>query len=44
MPVDNHFANGGTLSVLLALSVLTTVILFAGLAHYGSYADAPHSG
>ncbi|WP_426420539.1 hypothetical protein [Bradyrhizobium genosp. A] len=42
MPKDNHFANGRTLSVLLdrtllALSAVTTAILFAWLLYYSSY-------
>ncbi|WP_156433560.1 hypothetical protein, partial [Bradyrhizobium retamae] len=42
MPRDNHFANGRTLSVLLdrtllALSAITTAILFAWLLYYSSY-------
>lgn len=42
MPRENHFANGRTFSVLLersllALSALTTAILFAWLLYYSSY-------
>ncbi|RWO23249.1 MAG: hypothetical protein EOS10_33970 [Mesorhizobium sp.] len=42
MPRENHFANGRTLSVLLertllALSAVTTSILFAWLLYYSSY-------
>ncbi|MCC8944220.1 hypothetical protein H8A97_03660 [Bradyrhizobium sp. Arg62] len=42
MPRDNRFANGRTLSVLrdrtlLALSAVTTAILFAWLLYYSSY-------
>ncbi|MHC2303318.1 hypothetical protein [Rhizobium mongolense] len=42
MPRENHFANGKTLSVLLertllALSAVTTAILFAWLLYYSSY-------
>lgn len=42
MPRDNHFANGTTLSVLLdrtllALSAVTTAILFAWVLHYSSF-------
>lgn len=42
MPRENHFANGSTLSVLLertllALSAVTTAILFAWLLYYSRY-------
>lgn len=42
MPRDNHFANGRTLSVwldrtLLALSAVTSAILFAWLLYYSNY-------
>lgn len=42
MPRDNHFANGRTLSVLLdrtllAMSAVTTAILFAWLLYYSNY-------